>query len=78
MYYQLTVPSFIKGLRSLSACLDKGAAYADKKKFDSEVLATSRLAPTKPSGLLHRMRHGNAGCIRWKSTPCSKTWPATK
>ncbi|MEK7358732.1 MAG: DUF1993 domain-containing protein [Bdellovibrionota bacterium] len=45
MYYQLTVPSFIKGLRSLAACLDKGAAYADMKKFDSEILANARLAP---------------------------------
>lgn len=45
MYYQLTVPSFIQGLRNLSACLDKGAAYADQKKFDSTVLVNARLAP---------------------------------
>ncbi len=45
MYYQLTIPSFIQGLRNLSACLDKGAGFADSKKFESEVLCNSRLAP---------------------------------
>jgi uncharacterized protein len=45
MYYQLTNPSFIQGLRNLSSLLDKAAGYADSKKFDAEVLCNSRLAP---------------------------------
>lgn len=45
MYHQLTITSFIKGLRNLSALLDKGAAFADQKKFDSGVLFSARLAP---------------------------------
>jgi uncharacterized protein len=34
-----------KLLRSLDACLEKGVAYADAKKFAPEVLLESRLAP---------------------------------
>ncbi|MNJ91287.1 hypothetical protein D3C87_89370 [compost metagenome] len=45
MIYDLTVPQFIKGLHNLSALLDKGAQYAETKKFDVEVLLNSRLAP---------------------------------
>lgn len=43
--YEFTVPQFIKVLNNLSAILDKAAAYADSKKFDSKVLLNSRLAP---------------------------------
>lgn len=45
MLYQMTVPQFAKTLRNLSAILDKGAAYAETKKFDVGVLLQSRLAP---------------------------------
>lgn len=45
MIYDLTVTNFIKMLHNLTAILDKGAAYADTKKFDMDVLLQSRLAP---------------------------------
>lgn len=45
MIYELTVPQFIKSLKNLSNILDKTAAHADTKKFDSEILLNSRLAP---------------------------------
>lgn len=45
MLYQMTVPQFIKMLRNLSAIFDKGAQFAEAKKFDVEVLLQSRLAP---------------------------------
>lgn len=45
MLYQLTIPQYTKVLKNLSAILDKGAAYADQKKFDVDVLLHSRLAP---------------------------------
>ncbi|WII70818.1 DUF1993 domain-containing protein [Bdellovibrio sp. 22V] len=45
MLYEMTVPSFIKSLHNLSAILDKGAEYAQMKKFDADVLVNSRLAP---------------------------------
>lgn len=43
--YQMTVPVFIKSLRNLSNILEKGAQLATTKKFDVEVLLSSRLAP---------------------------------
>lgn len=45
MYYDLTVPQFIKTLGNLTSLLDKSAQYADHKKFDVEILLNSRLAP---------------------------------
>ena len=45
MFYELTVVQFSKALSNLSALLDKGAAYAEVKKFDVAVLLNSRLAP---------------------------------
>jgi hypothetical protein len=45
MLYESTVPQFIRGLKNLSAFLDKGAQLAEQKKFDPEVLLQSRLAP---------------------------------
>ncbi len=45
MYYELTVPQFIKTLKVLSNLLEKGAQYADLKKFDMEVLLTACLVP---------------------------------
>jgi len=44
MFYELTVVQFSKALSNLSAILDKGAAYAEVKKFDVAVLLNSRLA----------------------------------
>ncbi len=43
--YQVTVPHFVKTLQNLSALLEKGAARAEAKKFEMEVLLQSRLAP---------------------------------
>jgi hypothetical protein len=45
MTYELTNTQFIKMLGNLSALLDKAAAYADSKKFESSVLLEARLAP---------------------------------
>ncbi|MBN8554352.1 MAG: DUF1993 domain-containing protein [Deltaproteobacteria bacterium] len=45
MLFEMTVPQYIKMLKNLSAILDKGAAYAASKKFDTEVLLQARLAP---------------------------------
>jgi len=43
--YELTVPQLTKMLHNLSHCLDRAAAFAESKKFDSGVLLRSRLAP---------------------------------
>ncbi len=40
-----SVPVFRAMLRNLSHFLDKGAAHAQARKFDPQVLCTSRLAP---------------------------------
>jgi hypothetical protein len=43
--YDLSIPSFARGLTNLSAILDKGAAHAAAKKFDPAILLQARLAP---------------------------------
>jgi hypothetical protein len=43
--YKASVPIFMQFLTSLSAVLDKAAAYAETKKIDSSVLLNTRLAP---------------------------------
>ena len=43
--YDFTIPALTRGLTNLSAILDKAAAHAAAKKFDSVVLAQSRLFP---------------------------------
>jgi hypothetical protein len=43
--YDFSIPVLSRGLTNLSAVLDKGAAHAAAKKFDSIVLAQSRLFP---------------------------------
>jgi uncharacterized protein len=43
--YEISIPVLTRGLTNLSAVLDKGAAHAATKKFDSAVLAQSRLFP---------------------------------
>lgn len=45
MIYQLTVVQFSKMLQNLLALLEKGAQFAELKKFDVGVLLESRLAP---------------------------------
>jgi hypothetical protein len=43
--YDFSVPALTRGLTNLSAILDKAAAHAAEKKFDSVVLAQARLFP---------------------------------
>jgi hypothetical protein len=43
--YDFSIPVLTRGLTNLSAILDKAAAHAAAKKFDSVVLAQSRLFP---------------------------------
>lgn len=45
MLYEMTAPQFSKTLRNMLAVLDKGAQFAETKKFDVGVLLQSRLAP---------------------------------
>jgi uncharacterized protein len=45
MLYELTITQFNKMLGNLSSFLDKAALLAETKKFDINVLMTSRLAP---------------------------------
>ncbi len=42
--YQASIPVFVRMLGNLSSILDKGAAYAEAKKFDQSVLVNARLA----------------------------------
>ena len=43
--YKASVPIFVQFLTSLSAVLDKAAAYAEAKKVEPSVLLNTRLAP---------------------------------
>ena len=43
--YKTSVPIFVQFLTSLSAVLDKAAAYGEAKKVDPSVLLNTRLAP---------------------------------
>jgi uncharacterized protein len=43
--YEISIPVLTRGLTNLSAILDKASAHATTKKFDSTVLASSRLFP---------------------------------
>ena len=43
--YDFSIPVLTRGLTNLSAILDKAAAHAAAKKFDTVVLAQSRLFP---------------------------------
>jgi len=45
MIYEVSIVQFSKMLKNLSAILDKGAQFAEAKKFDNEILLQSRLAP---------------------------------
>src|ERR1700687_2647169 len=43
--YEISIPVLSRGLSNLSAILDKAAAHAAAKKYDSTVLAQLRLYP---------------------------------
>jgi hypothetical protein len=43
--YKISVPIFVQFLTSLSAVLDKTAAFAEARKIDPSVLLNTRLAP---------------------------------
>ncbi len=43
--YKISVPIFVQFLTSLSAVLDKAAAFAEAKKVEPSVLLNTRLAP---------------------------------
>jgi len=45
MLYEMTIPQFTKMLGNLERILDKAEQYAATKKFETEVLLQSRLAP---------------------------------
>ncbi len=45
MFYEISIIQFKKVLNNLSAILDKAEAFAETKKFETTVLAQSRLAP---------------------------------
>ena len=43
--YQASVPVYLQYLKSISAVLDKGAAFAEAKKIDPALLLAARLYP---------------------------------
>ncbi len=43
--YSASVPVFVRMFNNLLSILDKAEAYAAERKFDANVLVTSRLAP---------------------------------
>lgn len=43
--YDVSIPSFDRGLTNLSSIIDKAVAYATAKKFDPAVLLQARLFP---------------------------------
>src|SRR5229473_1325319 len=43
--YEVSIPALSRGLSNMSAILDKAAAHAAAKKYDSVVLAQLRLYP---------------------------------
>src|SRR6058998_3522217 len=43
--YKISVPIFVQFLTSLSAVLDKAAAFAEAKKVEPSVLLNTRLSP---------------------------------
>ena len=45
MLHDAIVPQFIKMLTNLDALFDKAASHAEAKKYDSEILLNTRLAP---------------------------------
>jgi hypothetical protein len=43
--YEVSIPMFLQSLGALRALLEKASAHAEHRKYDSAVLATSRLFP---------------------------------
>jgi hypothetical protein len=43
--YDISIPALTRGLTNMSGLLDKAAAHAETKKFDTLVLAQARLFP---------------------------------
>jgi uncharacterized protein len=43
--YDLSIPPMLRGFDNLTAFMDKAAAFAEQKKFDSKVLAEARIFP---------------------------------
>jgi uncharacterized protein len=43
--YEASIPLFVHTLTNLKALLQKGAAHAETKKFDPNILVSARLAP---------------------------------
>jgi hypothetical protein len=43
--YEASIPTFLLTLRNLKAILQKGAAHAETRKYDPNLLAATRLAP---------------------------------
>jgi uncharacterized protein len=65
--YKASAPIFVQFLTSLSAVLDKAAAYAEAKKIDPAVLLNTRLSPDMyPLGRQVReaTNHAASGCGR--------------
>lgn len=58
MLYEIAIVQFTKMLENLNAILDKGAQYAEAKKFDVDVLLNSRLAPDQ----FHLIRQVQIAC----------------
>src|SRR6202041_2194002 len=56
--YDISIPVLARGLTNLWAILDKAAAHATAKKFDSAVLAQSRLFPD----MNPLVSHGKIAC----------------
>ena len=44
MYYRV-MSQYVQALKNVDAWLDKAQQHADRKRFDVDVLMTSRLAP---------------------------------
>lgn len=45
IFYQASIPVFIRALNNLSAFFDKGVSHAEAAKFDVEILLNARLYP---------------------------------
>ena len=77
--YQASVPLFRTLLGALSGVLDKGAAFAEAKKFDPSVLVNARLAPD----MFHLARQvavatsHSAACAARLAGLEPPTWPDT-
>jgi len=87
MIYEVTVPQFKKTLHNLSLILEKAAKHAETKKFDMDVLLSSRLAPDQ----FNLIRQIQIACdtaklgtsrLTGKEAPkhddAEKTWPELK